>query len=68
VYSSNLHASLQALGEIPLDDIDDNFILVVVHATRVSATIYLGLVIGIHGAITIIIQLFPTGLILHGNT
>ncbi len=67
VYSSNLPPSLQTLEEIPLDNIDENFISVVAHATWAPATIYLGLVISVHGAITIIIQLFPTGLTLQST-
>ncbi len=68
LYFSYSPPSLQAPGEVPLNNIDENFIFVVAHATSASTMNFLGLVIGIHGAIMIIIQLFPTGLILQANT
>jgi hypothetical protein len=50
ICKSNLPPSLQALGGIQLDDIDEDVISVVGNAPRASATTSSGLAIGIHGA------------------
>ena len=42
--------SLQALGEILFDDIDEDVISVVGNTYRASDTTYSGLAIGVHGA------------------
>jgi hypothetical protein len=42
--------SLQALGEILFDSIDEDVIFVIGNTPRASDTTYLGLDIGVHGA------------------
>jgi hypothetical protein len=42
--------SLQALGEILFDDVDEDVIFVVGNTYRASDTTYSGLTIGVHGA------------------
>ncbi len=48
VLSSNLPPCLQAMGEHPLDNVDDDVVFVVGGAPSVSGTISLGLAIGVH--------------------
>jgi hypothetical protein len=50
---SNPPPSLQALGEILFDDIDEDVISVVGNTYRASDTTYSGLAIGVYGARTI---------------
>jgi hypothetical protein len=48
VFSSNLPPCLQALGEQPLDDVDDDVIFVVGDTPSASNTTSLGSAIGVH--------------------
>jgi hypothetical protein len=49
VHYSNLPPSLQATGEMPLSDIDEDIIFIVGHTPRASSTTSLGLAFGVHG-------------------
>jgi hypothetical protein len=49
VCHSNLPPSLQALGELRLDDINEDVIFVIASTQRTATMSYLGLVIGVHG-------------------
>ncbi len=65
VLSSDLPPSLQAKGEQPLDNVDDDVVFVVEDAPSMSDMTSLGLAIGIHDLNMqsfVIIQPSPTGL------
>jgi hypothetical protein len=66
VLSSNLPPCLQALGEQPLNNVDDDVIFLVGDAPNTSEMTSLGLAIDVHDLNMqsfLIIQLSPTGLI-----
>ena len=71
VLSSNLPPCLQALGEHPLEDVDEDVVFVVGDAPSASNMTSLFLAIGVHDLNMqsfVIIQLFLTGLTQRRNT
>jgi hypothetical protein len=71
VLSSNLPPCLQALGEQPLDNVDDDVVFVVGDAPSTSDTTFLGLAISVHDLNMrsfVIIQSSPTGLTQQRNS